>query len=155
MKARNLVIIILLFSLADYKFPRYGTFIEESLTEYMRYIYIEKTFGQDSLAGLIKYAVNIYNTEIKGTDQDLPGSMNLPGRAIYCNAPLIFHVVRMDVGDEKWQAFIRKLYAGYYGRSISYDDFSKTLGLYATKDVVIKMEAYITRKGIPDEIHLK
>ena len=123
-----------------YKSSQYGTFIEESLTEYMRYVYLEKTFGQDSLTGQIKYVVNIYNTEIKGTDQDVPISSNKPSRVIYCVAPLIFHVVRMDIGDEKWQAFIRKLYSKYYGRCIDYEDFKKTLGHYATKDVIKKME---------------
>lgn len=131
---------------------QYGTFIEESLTEYIRYVYLEKTIGQDSLAGQIKYVVNIYNTEIKGTDQDVPISSNKPSRVIYCNAPLIFHVVRMDIGDAKWQSFIRKLYSKYYGRCIDYEDFKKTLKLYATKDIITKMEEHIKQKGIPDKI---
>jgi hypothetical protein len=138
-----------------YNSPQYGTFIEESLTEYMRYVYLEKTFGQDSLAGQIKYVVNIYNKEIKGTDQDVAISSNKPSRVIYCNAPLIFHVVRMDIGDIKWQYFIRKLYSKYYGRCIDYEDFKKTLRLYATKDVINKMEEYINKKGIPDRIVCK
>ena len=123
-----------------YTTPKYGTLIEESLTEYMRYVYLEQTFGQDSLVGQIKYVGNIYNKEIKGTDQDVPISSNKPSRVIYCNAPLIFHVVRMDIGDIKWQYFIRKLYSKYYGRCIDYEDFKKTLRFYATKDVIKKME---------------
>ena len=121
----------------------------------MRYVYIEKTFGKDSLAGQIKYVVNIYNTEIKGTDQDVPISINIPSRVIYCNAPLIFHVVRMDIGEIKWQSFIRKLYSTYYGRGIGYDDFVKTLKLYANNAVIKQMEEYINTKGIPDKIVCK
>ena len=138
-----------------YNSPQYGTFIEESFTEYMRYVYLEKTFGQDSLAGQIKYVVNIYNKEIKGTDQDVSISSNKPSRVIYCNAPLIFHVVRMDIGDIKWQSFVRKLYSKYYGRCVDYEDFKNTLRLYATKDVINKMEENINKKGIPDKIVCK
>ena len=137
---------------AIYSSPRYGTFIEESLTEYMRYVYIEKCYGLDSLAGQIKHLVNIYNNEIKGTDQDLPASGNQPGRVFYCTAPLIFHLVRQDIGDLKWQRFIRKLYSGYYGRGIDYEIFKKTLSLYATPDVITRMEENINRKGIPGGI---
>ena len=135
-----------------YTTPRYGTFIEESLTEYMRYVYIEKTFGQDSIASQIKYVVNIYNTEIKGTDQDVLCSDNSPGQVIYCNAPLIFHVLRINIGDVKWQSFIRKLYSDNYGRGIGYDDFKHTLEHYANYTVIEQMEKYINSKGIPDKI---
>jgi hypothetical protein len=135
-----------------YTSPKFGTFIEESLTEYLRYVYLEKTFGMDSLAGQIKYVVNIYNKEIKGTDQDVSISMNIPSRVIYCNAPLIFHVVRMDIGDVKWQSFIRKLYSKYYGRGIGYDDFKSTLEHYASDAVIKQMEEFINTKGIPDKI---
>jgi len=74
---------------------------------------------------------------------------------IYCNAPLIFHVVRMDIGDIKWQYFIRKLYSNYYGLCIDYEDFKKTLRLYATKDAINQMEKYANMKGIPDKIVCK
>ncbi|MFZ4522556.1 MAG: hypothetical protein ACOYNC_12680 [Bacteroidales bacterium] len=135
-----------------YTSPRYGNLIEESLTEYMRYVYVEKTFGQDSLAGQVKYVINIYNTEIKGTDQDVMCSDTLPSRVIYCNAPLIFHVVRKDIGDVKWQTFIRKLYSGNYGRGIGYDDFKRTLEHYANNSVIEQMEKHINSRGIPGEI---
>jgi len=133
-----------------YNSPQFGTFIEESLTEYMRYVYIEKTFGKDSLAGQIKYVVNIYTTQIKGTDQDVPISSNKPSRVIYCNAPLIFHVIRLEIGDAKWRSFIRNLYSDNYGRCIDYGSFKKTLRLFANKDVINEMEANIQKKGIPD-----
>ena len=42
-------------------------FITESLTEYIRYQYIEKQYGADSLQQLIKQSVNEYETEIKCT----------------------------------------------------------------------------------------
>jgi len=134
-----------------YLSPKYGTFIEEALTEYMRYVYIETTFGADSLAGQIKYVVHIYNTEIKGTDQDIPISLNLPNRVTYCAGPLFFHAVRNEIGDEKWRAFIRKLYSNYYGRGIGYDDFIKTMKRFAGNSVIIKMEENINKTGIPDQ----
>jgi hypothetical protein len=118
----------------------------------MRYLYLEKTFGQDSLAGQIKHMINVYNSEIKGTDQDVPISVNLPNRVTYCVGPLIFHVVRKEMGEENWHNFIRLLYAKNFGKMIDYNDFRKELSIYANQSVISKMEKSIESKGIPIEI---
>lgn len=96
--------------------------------------------------------VGYNNTEIEGTEQDVLCSDISPSRVMYCNAPLIFHVVRMDIGDTKWQSFIRKLYSDNYGRGIGYDDFKRTLEHYANTTVIEQMEKNINSKGIPDKI---
>jgi hypothetical protein len=127
-------------------------FMEESLTEYIRYLYLEKTFGKDSLAGQIKHMIKIYNTEIKGTDQDVAISVNLPNRVTYCVGPLIFHMVHKDMGEENWHNFIRSLYSKYYGKMIDYNVFRKELSMFANQSVITKMEKSIGSKGIPVEI---
>jgi hypothetical protein len=134
------------------KSNKYGRFIEESLTEYMRYLYLEKTFGQDSLAGQIKHMINVFNNEIKGTDQDVPILVNLPNRVTYCVGPLIFHVVRKEMGEENWHNFIKSLYSKYYGKMIDYNDFRKELSIFTNQSVISKMEKSIESKGIPIEI---
>jgi len=135
-----------------YKSPKYACFIEESLTEYMRDIYIEKTFGKDSLAGEIKDRVHTYNKEIKGTDQDVPVSSNMQIRVTYVLGPLIFHVVRMKIGEDNWHKFISSLYSKYYGKVIDYEIFKKELSVYASPSVISNMENELETKGIPKEI---
>ena len=125
-------------------------FITESLTEYIRYQYIEKKYGADSLQQLIKQSVNEYETEIKGTEQDLPIIANQPNRITYLIGPLIFHSIRLEIGDEKWQDFIRQLYSDNYGKILTYDKFYETLNLYASDSLMNKMEYWLNSKGIPD-----
>jgi hypothetical protein len=137
---------------AVYKSPQNGRFIEESFTEFVRDIYLEKTFGEDSLAGQIRDRINIYNKEIKGKDQDVPVSVNMPNRVTYVIGSLIFHVVRMEMGEDNWHNFIRSLYAKNYGRMIDYNDFRNELSLFANQSVINKMENNIIMKGIPTEI---
>jgi len=96
--------------------------------------------------------VDIYNHEIKGTNQDVPVSVNQPNRITYCVGPLIFHVLRMDIGQEKFRNFIRTLYARYYGHNIDYDDFKKMLGRFASKEVISKMERSVEKTGLPEGI---
>ncbi len=137
---------------AIYTSPKYSRFIEESLTEFMRDIYLEKTYGKDSLAGQIKDRINIYNKEIKGTDQDVAVSSNAANRVTYVLGPLILHVVRMKIGDDNWQKFISSFYSKYYGKIIDYDIFKKELSVYADSTVISNMENELETKGIPKEI---
>ena len=104
------------------------------------------------MTGQIRDVVNIYNKQIKGTDQDVPISSNLPNRVAYCVGPLIFHVVRMKIGEDNWQKFISSLYAKYYGKMIDYDIFKKELSVYADSAVISNMENELETKGIPKEI---
>ena len=127
-------------------------FITESLTEYIRYQYIEKKYGADSLQQIIEQSINEYETKIKGTEQDLPIIANKPNRITYLIGPLIFHNIRLEIGNKKWQYFIRQLYSDNYGKILTYDKFYKTLKLYASDSLMNKMEYWISSKGIPDNI---
>lgn len=126
-------------------------FIEESLTEYLRYVYVEKTYGADSLKTEIKKSIDYYNKQIKGTPQDVSISANLPNDVTYGIGPLILHTVRTEMGDENWHKFIQKLYADNYGKVIDYDVFEKTLSLYANQSIIQKMEDSMNIKGVPKE----
>ena len=126
-------------------------FIEESLTEYLRYVYVEKTYGTDSLKIEIKKSIDYYNKQIKGTSQDVSISANLPNDITYCIGPLIFHTVRMEMGDENWHKFIQKLYANNYGNVIDYNMFKKLLSKYAGYSIIQKMEDRMNTKGVPKE----
>ena len=63
----------------------------------------------------------------------------------------MLHTIRLEIGDSKWQSFIRKLYADNYGKVIDYNTFKNTLSLYANPSVIEKMENSMNKKGIPKE----
>ena len=136
---------------AIYTSPKYSRFIEESLTEFMRDIYLGKTFGKDSLAGQIKDRIKIYDKEVKRTEQDVPVSSNQANRVTYVLGPLIIHVVHMKIGEDNWQKFISSFYSKYYGKIIDYDIFKKELSVYADSAVINNMENELETKGIPKE----
>ena len=137
---------------AIYDSSKYGVFIEESFTEYLRFLYIGNKYGNDSITGIVNRNKNIYNTEIKGTDQDVPISDNIPSRLAYCTGPLIFHEVNRQMGEQKFQEFVRMLYSKYYGQVIDYNIFRKTLGIYTSENVIEQMERNANTKGIPKEL---
>ena len=118
----------------------------------MRYQYIEKKYGADSLRQIIKQSINEYEIKIKGTEKDLPIIVNKPNRITYLIGPLIFHNIRLEIGDEKWQNFIRQLYSDNYGKILTYNKFYETLNLYASDSLMNKMEYWINSKGIPDNM---
>ena len=131
---------------------KYGIFIEESFTEYMRFLYIGGKFGNDSITGIVNRNIKIYNDEIKGTDQDEPISDNIPNRVAYCTGPLIFFEVNRQMGEKNWQKFVRTLYSKYCGQVIDYNIFRETLGKFASENVIEQMERNANTKGIPKEM---
>jgi len=126
-------------------------FMEESLTEYLRYMCVEEVYGTDSLKNEIKRSIDYYNKQIKGTPQDVSISTNLPNDVTYLIGPLILHTVRLEMGDENWHKFIRKLYVDNYGKVIDYNIFKSTLGLYAKLSTIQRMEESMNTKGVPKE----
>ena len=136
---------------ALYNHSSYGRFMEESLTEYLRMVCLQKSFGDDTLKAMLHENCRIYNTYIKGTAEDLPIAANRPNWVTYTVGPLIWHLVRQEMGDKKWQHFIRKLYSKYYGKVIDYSVFRRQLTKFASEETVLKMEQYLNAKGIPTE----
>jgi len=127
-------------------------FIEESLTEYIRYQFIEEQYGKDSLQGQLEWAIDTYYKEIEGSEQDITIAQNEPKRVVYVIGPLIYHWIRIQIGDKKWQQFIRKLYSENYGTIINYQIFKETLFKYTNEKTIKKYEKWVQNKGIPNEI---
>lgn len=137
---------------AIYNGSKFGVFIEESFTEYLRFLYIGNKFGDDSLTTIVNRNIDIYNQEIKGTDQDVSISDNIPSRVAYCTGPLIFYEVNRPMGEQKWQEFLKTLYSKYYGQVIDYTIFRETLAKYTSENVIVQMERDAKAKGIPKEL---
>ncbi|MGA2297650.1 MAG: M1 family aminopeptidase, partial [FCB group bacterium] len=105
-------------------------FIEEGLTEYVRYMFIEDNYGKDSLNAVFKQYKNEFETQILNTNDDIPISSNSSSRVIYIKGPIIFHYVRQQIGDDNWKNFLRTLYNNYYGKVIDYEIFKSELSKY-------------------------
>ena len=127
--------------------------IEEGLTEYMRYLFIEDKYGKDSLNNLIKDLQIEFNHEILNKVSDVPISTNIPYRSLYIKGPLIFHYVRKQIGKDNFIKFVRTLYTKYYGQTINYAIFKSELSKFDKGGKIVKrMEEMTEMKGVlPEE----
>jgi hypothetical protein len=132
---------------------RLQRFIEESLTECVRYMYIENVYGKDSLNKQITRVKTRFEKEILNTEIDVPLSDNLLTVLPYVKGPLIFLYVRKQIGDDNWINFLKALYNKFYGTVINYDIFKAELSKYDKSGKIIKrMEEFTNMKGIlPDD----
>jgi len=132
-----------------YNHSPYSRFTEESLTEYLRMVCLQKSFGDDTLRAMLRENCRIYTAHIKGTAEDVPIALNRPNWVTYTIGPVIWHLVRETMGDKKWQRFIRRLYTRYYGKVIDYAIFRAQLTKFASEETVLQMERRLNAKGIP------
>jgi hypothetical protein len=132
---------------------RLHRFIEESLTEFVRYMYIENVYGKDSLNKQIIHDKDRFEKEILNTEIDVPISDNMLNKLPYIKGPLIFLYVRKQIGNDNWISFLKTLYQKYYGTFINYDIFKAELSKYDKSGKIIKrMEEFTNMKGIlPDD----
>ncbi len=127
-------------------------FIEESLTEYLRYTYLENKFDKDTLDNLIRANIKEYDSKIKGTNNDISITQSGPNRMVYAIGPLYFHYIREQIGLSSWKNLIASLYSEKYGLFISYNDFKKCLSKYLSTDKINKIDLSLKERGIPDYI---
>lgn len=128
---------------------RLSWFIEEGLTEYIRYLYIEDEYGKDSLKSVFQQYKTEFETQYLNTEDDVPISSNKPDRITYIKSPIIFNYVEQEIGKENFINFIRTLYQKYYGKVIDYDIFKSELSKFDKSGKVIKrMEEMTEIKGL-------
>lgn len=132
-------------------------FISESLVEYLRLMYIEETYGKDSLDYEMEYALDFYRP-FAGTDKDIPiieiESLSSPeaAKVIYRKGPLVFHKVREIIGYNKWIALLKQIYTELNGEVLTLEHFKEYLAAYDDQQQAVKMlNQMITEIGMPDE----
>lgn len=130
-------------------------FMEESLSEYLHLMYIEKTQGEKSLKKALEEKLKKYDS-VAETDKDRP-LMDIKyltkenSIIIYKKGPYIIHKIRNKIGDSNWLKFLREIYKHYNGRFFTYDDFKKTLAYYDKGGrCAWALEKYMTEKGMPE-----
>ena len=137
-----------------------GWFIEESLTEYLRAMYVEHEYGTDSLSRILKdvYLAN-YNELVKeGQDVTVLDVVSVnnsieEAQCIYAKGPIILHQVRRCMGDENWIAMIKMVYTDYQGKFFALEDFRKCISKYDTNGKCLKLfNDMIITKGIPENL---
>ncbi|MCD6087051.1 MAG: hypothetical protein J7K11_03700 [Candidatus Hydrothermae bacterium] len=131
-------------------------FIEESLTEYFRLMYLEKTKGENTLNEALQSKLEKYKS-IAGTEKDVPiidikYPMKESGIVIYKKGPYIMHKVRSKIGKENWCNFIKEIYRNYKGRFFTYDEFKKYLSIYDEDgSCTLMLEKWVTKTGMPED----
>jgi hypothetical protein len=127
-------------------------FLEESLTEYLRYIYLEHCYGLDTLKSLLGKCMLEYHNKIKNTPLDRPVWDAGPDRLTYGVAPLFYHYLRVEMGDEKWNKFVSEVYCKHYGKFIDSEIFFQHLNRYMDSERFMHYYNWLKVKGVPDDI---
>jgi aminopeptidase N len=135
-------------------------FVEESLTEYIRAMYVENEYGIDSLKRILKnvYFTN-YTNLVKG-GQDVPVldvvSVNNSieeSQSIYAKGPLILHQVRRCMGDKNWNAMIKGIYEAFKNKKFTLEDLKNCISKYQNGGECLNLlNNLLISKSIPKSI---
>jgi hypothetical protein len=127
-------------------------FLEESLTEYLRYVYLESCYGKDTLKSLLSNCLLEYNGKIKNTSVDKPCWEAGPDRLTYGVAPLFYHYLRVKMGESKWRKFISEFYLKNYGKFIDNEIFLHNLKRYLDEDEYMQFVDWLKNRGVPQNV---
>ena len=125
--------------------------IYEPMAEYLRLMYIEQTYGNDSLNIALEKIENEYTTKIMGTEKDIPLNQGGPTRALYLKGPLIFHKIRKIIGNENWINFLKYIYAEFKVKYFAFSDFKQSLSKFnADENTLNLLDKWISQPGMPE-----
>lgn len=130
-------------------------FLEESITEYFKDIYIQNAMGDDSLKKLIKTYQTPYNVIDTSMVLSILETTNVStgenAYVIYQKGPLIVNKLRNLMGNDNYQKFIREVYSTYSGQFLTYDDFIKVLRKNdTTGNWVSSLDKWVNERGIKE-----
>jgi hypothetical protein len=133
-------------------------FVEESLTEYLRAMYIEHEYGIDSLKRILKdvYFANYTNLvkagkDVSVLDVDSVNNSIEEAQTIYAKGPLILHQIRRCMGDENWNAMIKGIYEKFKNRKFTLEDLKNCISKYQNEGQCLNLlNNLLISKGIPE-----
>jgi hypothetical protein len=121
-------------------------FVEESLTEYLRAMFVEHLYGTDSLNKMIKafYLANYKANVKKGKDVAVMdvNSVNESleeAQCIYAKGPVILHRIRICMGYDNWNAMIKEIYKNSQITKLTVEDFIKYISKYDHEGKCLKL----------------
>ena len=135
-------------------------FVEESLNEYLRAMYIEHEYGVDSLNRILKdvYFENYKNLVKAGQDVSIldVGTVNNSleeAQCIYAKGPLVLHQVRKCMGDENWNAMIKGIFKSFKNKNFTLEDFKNCISKNPNdRQCLNLLNNLLISKGIPESI---
>src|SRR5512143_1618021 len=68
----------------------------------------------------------------------------------YGKALMFFHMLRLELGDEKFTAGLRRFYRDYKFRIATFDDIRKSLEAVSGRDLSAEFNQWVTRTGAPE-----
>ncbi len=131
-------------------------FLQLSLPHYLRLRYVEKSKGilafNNGLQGGLDAFRKIAGTEkeVAILDVDFPNTKE-KATAIYGKGPYVIDLLRKQIGNEKWDKFIRDIYENFCGKILTYDEFVSYLSKYDQDGTAVaKLNKMLSEKGIPE-----
>ena len=109
-----------------------GFFIMESLTEYLKCIFVEKTEGKDEMKKLLysymSYLEGNITKDIDIAISDIKGlSSSNGGFVLYYKGPLVAYCLSKKIGEEKFLKILIELYNKNTSKMIDYQTFLSAL----------------------------
>jgi len=112
-------------------------FVEESIDEYLKAMYVEHLYGSDSLRRMLKdfYLANYHAVVEDGKDVAIMdvvsvNNSNEDAQAIYAKGPLVLHQLRRCMGDDNWNNMIKKVYQDFQKKLFTLEDFKIYISKY-------------------------
>lgn len=123
----------------------------EPIAEYLKLMYFEHEFGEDTLNSRLKNIIDEYSSTIYQTDKDVPVMEGNAKRVVYLKGPYIMHKVRKSIGDSDWIQLLRNIYSSYKGIFFTYKDFCESLSKYDTNGAFVnKFKDWMEHAGMPE-----
>jgi hypothetical protein len=135
-------------------------FVEESINEYLRAMYIEHLYGQDSLKHMMQdfYIAN-YKTNVKeGKDVSIMDVTSVTAsleeaQTIYAKGPVVLHLLRKCMDDVNWNTMIKKIYNNYQHSLFTLEDFKRSISQQDHSGKCLNFfNTFLITKGIPEKI---
>lgn len=123
----------------------------EPLAEYLKLMYLEHEFGEDTLNSRLKNIIYEYSSSIYQTEKDIPIIDGGAKRVVYLKGPYIMHKVRKSIGDSNWIQLLQNTYNSYKGIFFTYKDFCESLSRYDSNGVLVnKFKDWMEHAAMPE-----
>jgi hypothetical protein len=138
-------------------------FVEESLDEYLKAMFVEHEYGSDSLQHymsnfyLANYKANVKNgKDVSIMDVTSVNNSIEEAQAIYAKGPIILHKLSKCMSDESWTSMIKEIYKNFQHQLFTLDDFKKCIRRYDHDGHCLKLfNDLLHVKAIPESIRFE
>jgi aminopeptidase N len=129
--------------------------LSEGFATYFTLLFVEHDSGRDAfVAGLkrsreIVFATESRNPSLAVIHDNIVDMRRVLNQLVYQKGGWVLHMLRGEVGTDKFWSGIRDYYARYRDRNASTDDFRSTMEESSGKDLAWFFEQWLKRAGSP------